>query len=74
MGDVSAHDRTLLRGDDARPPERGRLWVVDGYAITDMIETVSAVLAIMVGLGSVVVVGLWVTGRRDLLAPVVELG
>ena len=46
---------------------------MDGYAITDMIETVSAVLAIMVGLGSVVVLGLWVTGRRDLLAPVVEM-
>lgn len=73
MGDVSAHERTLPRGDEARPPRGGRLWAVDGYAITDLIETVSAVLAIIVAIGTVAVAGLWIAGRRDLLAPVLEM-
>jgi disulfide bond formation protein DsbB len=46
---------------------------VDGYAITDVLETVSAVLAIGVAAGTLVVLASWVTGRRALLAPLVEL-
>jgi disulfide bond formation protein DsbB len=46
---------------------------VDGYAITDMLETLSAVLAIGVAAGTLVVLGLWAAGRRDLLASVIAL-
>jgi disulfide bond formation protein DsbB len=46
---------------------------VDGYAITDMLETLSAALAIGVAAATVVVLAVWIAGRRDLLGPMIEL-
>ncbi len=43
---------------------------LDGYAITDAMETFTATLAIIVGVAALVVLALWASGRRELLARV----
>lgn len=46
----------------------GSMFALDGYAITDAMETFTATLAIAVGVITVGVIVMWVTGQRQIVA------
>ena len=70
--DVYSSMREPYRHRQTRGMASSAILALDGYAITDAMETFTATLAIVVAIATVAVLVMWATGRREVLARVAQ--
>lgn len=71
--DVYSSMREPYRHRQTRGMAGSAILALDGYAITDAMETLTATLAIAVAIATVAVLIMWATGRRAALAAIARV-